>query len=113
MDEWIEDKDKKQVIWRVLLPPGENLWMVGGQAVKLQHATTGKILTVTRCCSFSFVNIFHRIFSSNVYSESLGEGMHEVVAGDPKGKEGTQWAINFFQLPDSGRLCEHGHVHLY
>ena len=41
----------KQVIWRVLLPPGKDLWRVGDQGVRLQHATTGKILTVTRCCS--------------------------------------------------------------
>ena len=52
-------------------------------------------------------------FSSNVYPEPWGEGMHEVAAGDPKQKEGTQWAINFFQLPNSGELCEYGHVHLY
>ena len=39
----------KQVIWRVLLPPGEDLWRLGGnQGVRLQHVTTGKILTVTR-----------------------------------------------------------------
>ena len=57
MDCWMIDlemdgkrtKIDEQVIWRILLPPGEELWRVGGQPVRLQHATSGKILTVTRC----------------------------------------------------------------
>ena len=53
MNGWIVGKiygnTHKQVIWRVLLPPGEDLWRLGGnQGVRLQHVTTGKILTVTR-----------------------------------------------------------------
>ena len=28
--------------------------------------------------------------------------MQEVVAGDVKQKEGTLWAVNFFQLPNIG-----------
>ena len=51
----------------------------GDQGVRLQHASTGKILTVTRCSSFSFSSHF----SSNDYPESWGEGLHEVVAAEP------------------------------
>ena len=27
-----------------------------------------------------------------------------MVAGDPKQKEGTLWAVNFFQLPNMGKF---------
>ena len=38
-----------QVIWRVILPPGEDFWRVGMETgVRLQHVSTGKYLTVTR-----------------------------------------------------------------
>ena len=90
---------KKQEIWTVLLPPGEDVWRIGDQGVRLQHASTGKILTVTRCSSFSFSSHF----SSNDYPESWGEGLHEVVAAKPNQKEeGTQWTVNFFQIPNMG-----------
>ena len=105
-----QTKIDKQVIWRVLLDPGEELWRVGGQGVRLQHVTTGKILTVTRSVLLFFLN-FQQITSSNGYPESWGEGMHEVVAGDPKQTEGTLWAVNYFQLPNIGVLCEYGLVH--
>ena len=60
MNGWIVGKiygnTHKQVIWKVLLPPGEDLWRLGGnQGVRLQHVTTGKILTVTRFYSFVFL----------------------------------------------------------
>ena len=90
---------KKQEIWTVLLPPGDDVWRIGDQGVRLQHASTGKILTVTRCSSFCFLSHF----SSNDYPESWGEGMHEVVAAEPNQKEeGTQWTVNFFQIPNMG-----------
>ena len=82
-----------------MLPPGEDVWRIGDQGVRLQHASTGKILTVTRCSSFCFSSHF----SSNDYPESWGEGMHEVVAAEPNQKEeGTQWTVNFFQIPNMG-----------
>ena len=54
-----------------------------------------------------FVKKNHRILSSNGYPEPWGEGMQEVVAGDVKQKEGTLWAVNFFQLPNIGEKSIH------
>ena len=51
-----------------------------------------------------FLNIFHCMFSSNGYPDSWGEDMLEVVAGDPKRTEGTEWVVNFFQLPNIGEI---------
>ena len=52
IDRWMDEKTKNiphQVVWRVILPPGEEFWRVGSDAgVRLQHVTTGKFLTVTR-----------------------------------------------------------------
>ena len=44
------------------------------------------------------------MFSSNGYLDSWGEDMLEVVAGDPKRIEGTEWVVNFFQLPNIGEI---------
>ena len=54
VDRWMDENEKAkhipcQVVWRVILPPGEEFWRVGSDAgVRLQHVTTGKFLTVTR-----------------------------------------------------------------
>ena len=44
------------------------------------------------------------MFFSNGYPDSWGEDMLEVVAGDPKRTEGTEWVVNFFQLPNIGEI---------
>jgi len=74
-----------EVIWRVILPPGEDFWRVGPASggVKIQHVNTGKFLSVTN----------HR------YPEPWGEGMREVVALKDDASS-SLWAINFYQLPD-------------
>ena len=106
MDEWIVDKDRQTgdlegfaAPWR---KPVEG-WGSGCEASTRNHWQNPHCHQV-----FLFCFIFHRILSSNGFPESWGESMHEVVAGDPKQKEGTLWSVNFFQLPNIGELCEYG-----
>ena len=44
------DENLGQVIWRVILPPGEDFWRFGPArgGVKIQHVNTGKFLSVTK-----------------------------------------------------------------
>ena len=44
------DENLGQVIWRVILPPGEDFWRLGSASggVKIQHVNTGKFLSVTK-----------------------------------------------------------------
>ena len=46
-------------------------------------------------------------FYSNVYPVSWGDGMHEVVAGDPNQNETTNWIVNFFQVPNLGEFIKY------
>ena len=47
---------------------------------------------------------FQLLLSSKDYPDPWGDGMQEVVAGDPEQKEGTQWIVNFVQLPNPGEF---------
>jgi len=89
------------VVWRVILPPGENFWRVGSETgVRLQHVTTGKLLTVT----------------SHRYPEPWGEGMREVIAASASVGDGAKagWTINYYQLPDMAEeLTEQAQEELY
>ena len=85
------------------MPSGENEWRVGGAGVRLEHVTTGKILTVTRCSS-PLLSCFLVSFFSKSYPESWGKDMQEVVASDSRNNEGTQWVVNFFQMPNMGEF---------
>ena len=46
----VMDENCGQVIWRVILPPGEDFWRMGPASggVKIQHVNTGKFLSVTK-----------------------------------------------------------------
>ena len=50
------------------------------------------------------IKTLNRTFYSNVYPASWGDGMHEVVVGDPQQNETTNWVVNFFQVPNLGQF---------
>ena len=112
-----------QVIWRVILPPGEDFWRLGSASagVKIQHVNTGKFLSVTRWVKSLPSCEITALFSSNFlgshrYPEPWGEGMREVVASNDAASS-SLWAINFYQLPDMGQDTHyakaHSLVHIY
>ena len=51
-----------------------------------------------------FLSCFLFLFPSKSYPESWGKGMQEVVASDSRNNEGTQWVVNFFQMPNMGEF---------
>ena len=117
------DKNLGQVIWRVILPPGEDFWRFGPASggVKIQHVNTGKFLSVTKWVKSLPSCEITALFSSNFlgshrYPEPWGEGMREVVALKDDASS-SLWAINFYQLPDMGQNTHyakaHSLVHIY
>ena len=44
---------------------------------------------------------------------SWGDGMHEVVAGDPKQNETADWIVNFLQLPNLGEFVKYDAMFIY
>ena len=58
-----------------------------------------------------FWSCFLFLFSSKSYPESWGKGMHEVVvASDSRNNEGTQWVVNFFQIPNMGEFDQFSYI---
>ena len=105
----VMDENCGQVIWRVILPPGEDFWRVGpaSSGVKIQHVNTGKFLSVTKWVKSLPSCEITALFSSNFlgshrYPEPWGEGMREVVALKDDASS-SLWAINFYHLPDMGQ----------
>ena len=63
-------------------------------------------LIFTRSIAFSPCGIqtLNGTSFSNIYPVSWGDGMYEVVAGDPKQNNTTDWTVNFYQLPNLGEF---------
>ena len=81
------DENLGQVIWRVILPPGEDFWRLGGagNGVKIQHVNTGKFLTVTKSVkslpSYEITALFsNNFFGQPSLSRTVGRG-HERSSG--------------------------------
>ena len=113
------DENCGQVIWRVILPPGEDFWRLGGASggVKIQHVNTGKFLSVTKWVkslpSWKITALFSSNFlGSHRYPEPWGEGMREVVASNDAASF-SLWTINFFQLPDMGQDTHHAKADIW
>ena len=109
----VMDENCGQVIWRVILPPGEDFWRMGPASggVKIQHVNTGKFLSVTKWVKSLPSCEIRAISSSNFlgshrYPEPWGEGMREVVASKDDAFS-SLWTINFYQLPDMGQDTHH------
>ena len=57
-----------------------------------------------------FLSCFLVSFFSKSYPESWGKGMQEVVASDSRNNEGTQWVVNFFQIPNMGEFDQFSYI---
>ena len=83
----VMDENCGQVIWRVILPPGEDFWRVGPASggVKIQHVNTGKFLSVTKWVKSLPSYEIRALFSNNFFgqpslSRTVGRG-HERSSG--------------------------------
>ena len=92
-------------VWGLSMRPVENNYWSPGVNISWKLTAIPWILSQSprQAAQKHWVKLFY----SNVYPVSWGDGMHEVVAGDPNQNETTNWIVNFFQVSNLGEFIKY------